>query len=300
MNKNPDCSRAGVQGEDPDGVVEKHELRVELALRGHKRHFQGVRGERGRLLFGRRAQGGVSESVAGLPGAGPVRRSQSGQTAVAAPAAGGGRRRGCDEDTAAASAQGVVDPGPEKRRDDGRGAVRPANATGRGARGRAQVAGGAVRAQQGVSRGAVAGQEAGRRAEGRHQSVAGTAPDTGPPAETAATTQKDEHTARRAPAKQRGQGRRRRRGRGRHGHGEEKEEMTTRVAVQYSPPPRTQTRIYFLSNFCTSIRLYYTITKRYRCYLHNNNNNIYIRAYNIYTTICLNPFYVLYVLYARN
>lgn len=194
------------------------------------------------MLFGRRRRGPqdqIPESVAGLPDA--ERRVRVREETV--PAAAVGRHPGgIREDTAAAPAQDIVDPGPEERRDeggrDGRSAAvqrqhapgAAAAAAGRPHSRGAQVSGGAVRAQQGVSSGhhgnAVRAQT--RRASDRHQSqfdAAAAAASTSKPASKPTPAEKDEHTARRAPAEQRQEP-----GRGRHGHGQEEKEMTI---IQY-------------------------------------------------------------------
>lgn len=130
---------AGVQTVQDFGcLVKKYKFRVEFALRGHKRHFQGVRNERWRqrLLFGRwrrHPSDQISESVAGLSGAAVRFRFRVREKTVVATTV-GGHTRGVGENTAAASAQDIVDPGPEKRHDkDGSGhhghVVRQANAT---------------------------------------------------------------------------------------------------------------------------------------------------------------------------
>lgn len=171
-----------------------------------------------------------------------MRRADGGpEETVAASAVRGGRRNNQHANTAAATAQDIVDAGPEKGRDRGGRAVHrqpwapPASAGQR--TGGAQVAGGAVRAQQGLSGGgrATIRQEAAGRAENRHQGQpVGT---TVPPRPTAAaaaeestetTAEKDEHTARGASAKQRGRRRWRR-----HGHGEKKEEITTNTPESF-------------------------------------------------------------------
>lgn len=171
-------------------------------------------------MFGRRwrrSQDQVSKSVARLPDAGRRVwfRFRVRETAVAAPAA-GGHSRGAHEDTAAPSAQDIVDARPEerpdqnrKRSDDDHTSVQQQNPTSPSGThtGRTQIAGGAVRTQQGVSGGGddrVVRAEA-RRAAHRHQSRLGTtaAPPSEPEPATEPATETNQHTARRAPAEQR-------------------------------------------------------------------------------------------------